>query len=146
MFLTHGSISRFTNDVATPVLQSKDKETPTNVVMEDPRTGKKEKKLLIAWKGGHRIGPMTYNPTNKCLYFYSQFGIFKGSPTADLSDIKQWQNVLKLNLKWTAGSPNAVGPAMNVLKMEFTPNGTLLFLTEHNGLGVYDGKNLRFIQ
>ncbi|MCX6217756.1 hypothetical protein [Spirosoma sp.] len=146
MFLTHGSISRFTNDVATPVLQSKDKETPVDVVMEDPRTGKEGKKQLITWKGGHRIGPMAYNPVNKCLYFYSQFGIFKGSPTADLSDIKQWQNVLKLNLRWTANSPYAAGPAMNVLKMKFTSNGTLLFLTEHNGLGVYDGKNLRFIQ
>lgn len=146
IFLTHGSISRFSNGRATPVLQSKDKETPVETIMEDPRTGKKEKKRLITWKGGHRIGPMAYNPTNKCLYFYSQFGIFKGSPKADLADINQWQRILKLNLTWTAGSPNAVGPSMNVLKMQFTPNGTLLFLTEHNGLGIYTGKNLRFIE
>ncbi|GAB3032216.1 hypothetical protein [Spirosoma pulveris] len=146
MFLTHGSISRFSNGLATPVLQSKDKETPVEVMMEDPRTGKKKKQRLITWKGGHRIGPMAYNPVNTCLYFYSQFGIFKGSPTADLSDIKKWLNTLKLNLKWTANSPYAAGPAMNVLKMQFTPDGTLLFLTEHNGLGVYTGKNLRYIE
>ncbi|SOD78887.1 ligand-binding sensor domain-containing protein [Spirosoma fluviale] len=146
MFMTHGSISRFSDGLATSVLQAKDKETPVEVIMEDPRTGKKKKQQLITWKGGHQIGPMAYNPSTKCLYFYSQFGIFKGSPTADLADIKQWKNVLNPKLKWTAGSPYAAGPAMNVLKMQFTTDGTLLFLTEHNGLGIYAGKNLRFIE
>ena len=146
MFLTHGSVARFTNGVATSVLQSRDRETPVEMIIEDPKTGKKQKRTGNAWRGGHHIGPGAYNPANKSLYFYSQNGFFKGSLTADLSDIKQWENILKPTLTWTGGSPNAAGPAMNVLKMQFTADGTLLFLTEHEGLGIYDGKALRFIR
>lgn len=146
MFLSHGSIIRFTNGVGTPVLLSKDRETPTEMIVEDPKTGKKQKQMWTTWKGGHRIGPVAYNPSDKHLYFYSQFGIFKGDPKTNLSDIKRWKSVLEPNLSWTAGSPNAAGPAMNVLKMKFTVDGTLLFLTEHNGLGVYGDNKLRFIE
>lgn len=144
--LTHGSIARFTNGVATPVLQSKDRETPVEEVIDDPKTSKKQRRIFTTWRGGHRIGPCAYNPANKCLYFYSQNGFFKSRLDTDLSDINQWESVLKPTLKWTGGSRNAVGPSMNVLKMKFTADGTLLFLTEHEGLGIYDGKELRFIR
>ncbi|AKD56680.1 hypothetical protein [Spirosoma radiotolerans] len=146
IMLTHGSIYRFTNEIATPVLLSKDKETPMEFLMNDPLTGKKSKQIGITWKGGHRIGPSAYNPTNNCLYFYSQFGIFNAKLGTNLADIKKWQKVFEPKLQWTGGSRYAAGPAMNVLKMQFTADGTLLFLTEHNGLGVFDGKSLRFIQ
>jgi len=144
--LTHGSIYRFTNEIATPVLLSKDKETPMEVLMNDPLTGKKSKQIGITWKGGHRIGPSAYNPTNNCLYFYSQFGIFNAKLGTNLADIKKWQKVFEPKLLWTSGSRYAAGPAMNVLKMQFTTGGTLLFLTEHNGLGVFNGKTVRFIE
>lgn len=146
IMLTHGSIYRFTNEIATPVLLSKDKETPMEVLVDDPLTGKKSKQIWTTWKEGHRIEPSAYNPTNNCLYFYSQFGIFKAKLGTNLADIKNWQKVFEPKLQWTGGSRYAVGPAMNVLKMQFTTGGTLLFLTEHNGLGVFDGKNLRFIK
>lgn len=81
-----------------------------------------------------------------CLYFYSQTSFYKGNRRADLSDIKHWQNVLKPTLTWNSGRSNAAGPAMNVLKMQFTADGKLFFLTEYEGIGIYDGKNVRFVR
>lgn len=146
LFRRHGSIARFTNGVATSVLQAEDRETEIETISKDPKTGKKQKGVLIGWRGGHQIGPSAYNPVNKYLYFYSQNGFFKGKSGTDLSSIKQWDNILKPALTWTGGSPYAAGPAMNVLKMQFTADGTLLFLTEHEGLGIYEGKKLRFVR
>lgn len=141
--LTHGSIVKFTDNVAYSILESKDVETPVKVG-SDKLTGKVEK--WITWTGGHQIGPITYNARNNCLYFYSQNGIFKGRLKARLGDINQWKNVLKPQLKWGSGRHNTVGSPMNVLKMEFTPNGALVFLAEYDGLGIYDGKSLHFIR
>ncbi|UFH56464.1 hypothetical protein [Spirosoma sp. KNUC1025] len=146
MFLTHGSIIRFTDGVATSVLQSKDRETEVEMVFDDPKTGTKQKRIGKTWRGGHQIGPIAYNPANKQLYFYSQNGFFSGSPNADLSDIKQWETILKPALSRTGGSPHAAGLSINVRKMLFTANGTLLFLSEREGIGVYDGKKLRFVR
>ena len=145
IFLTHGSIVRFTNQKASPVLLSKDRETPVHVTRTGS-DGKEKTEIWTTWKGGQLIGPIAYNPSNKCLYFYSQDGIFKSTPGADLSDIKQWQNILKPSLRWNNGQQYAAGPAMNVLKMQFSPDGALFFLSEYDGLGIYDGKTLRYIK
>ncbi|WP_040005796.1 hypothetical protein [Fibrisoma limi] len=95
---------------------------------------------------GEYIGPVAINPTNNHLYFYSQNGIFQGDLTKDLSTIENWQNLVKPTLTWTAGQKNAVGPAMNVLKMQFTNSGTLVFLTEHDGIGLYDKAGLTLVR
>jgi hypothetical protein len=145
MVLTHGSIVKFTNQKASPILLSKDRETPEEVTITKP-DGTKKTETWTTWKGGHLIGPIAYNPSNRCLYFYSQHGIFKSTLGADLSDISQWQLILKPTLRWSSGQQYAAGPAMNVLKMQFSPDGTLFFLSEHDGLGIYDGKNLRYIK
>ena len=146
-FFTHGRIFKFSQGMARPFLQAVDHETPVGFTqIIDPKTGKKKKVTVTSWQGGEYIGPIAYNSANNCLYFYSQNGIFKGDLTKNLSNIKAWQRVFKPTLQWTGGRSNAVGPAMNVLKMQFDSQGTLFFLTEHDGLGVYDGKQLRFIK
>ncbi len=146
MFLTHGSIIKFQDGTGRPMLLSKDRKTPVEAEFIDLTTGKKRMQSGTTWKVGQMIGPSAYNPANNCLYFYSQNGFYKGDIRTDLSDIKNWQNILKPKLTWTGGRANAVGPAINVLKMQFTANDKLFFLTEHEGLGIYDGKNVRFIR
>lgn len=145
MMLTHGSIIKFNDQIGSNILLSRDRKTPEKVTFDGP-DGRKKSETWTTWKGGHQIGPVAYNPTDSCLYFYSQHGIFKGSLSSDLSDIEQWHNILKPSLQWSGGRPNAAGPAMNVLKMHFAPDGRLFFLTEHDGLGVYESKTLRFVK
>lgn len=145
IFLTHSSILKFKNETASPIFLSKDREMAEKGTFKGP-DGKKKTETWTTMKGGHRIGPAAYNPRNKALYFYSQYGIFKGNLTNNLATIENWSIVLKPKLEWTGGRSNAVGPTMNVSKMQFSPNGTLFFLSEHNGLGIYDGKALRFIR
>jgi len=60
--------------------------------------------------------------------------------------MSKWALVFKPSLRWTNGQKNAVGPAMNVLKMLFAPDGTLFFLTEQDWLGTYKDKTLRFVK
>ena len=145
-FFAHGRIFKFSQRTARPLLQTDDRETPIVTTVVNPKTGVKTKKKIIRFQGGEYIGPIAYNSLDKCLYFYSQSGIFKGDLTKDLSTINNWQKVLKPTLQWTGGRSHAFGPAMNVLKMQFDSQGTLFFLTEYDGLGVYDGKQLRFIR
>ncbi|MFD2569054.1 hypothetical protein ACFSUS_00320 [Spirosoma soli] len=123
MILVHGSIITFKDGVGRMMLLSENRETPVKAEFIDPTTGKKQTQTGTTWTGGQMIGPSAYNPVVNCLYFYSQDGFFKGSLRTDLSDIKHWQNVLKPKLTWTGGRPNAVGPAMNVLKMQFAADG-----------------------
>lgn len=133
-FTTHGSIVQFRDSLATVLLQTRDTWQPTNDSTQ------------LQWlEGGHYIGPAAYNATQNCLYFYSQNGIFKGDLTSNLESVNNWKLVVRPKLDWTGGQRNAVGPAMNVLKMQFAENGTLFFLTEHNGLGTFDGKTIQFI-
>jgi hypothetical protein len=145
MSMTHGSVIKFEAGVGSAILVSQDRETPVKLELEDPKTGKKRIRTAITWTGGHQIGPIAYNPVNNCLYFYSQYGFYKGDLKTGLSDLKRWENILKPNLRWTAGRSNAVGSSINVLKMQFTTDGTLFFLAEYEGLGVYDGKDLSFL-
>jgi hypothetical protein len=91
---------------------------------------------------GEYIGPGTYNPDDSCIYFYSQNGIFKGNHKNDLSKIESWTKVLQPKLHWTNGQPDAVGSPMNVLKLQFLNPDKLAFLSQVDGIGIYDGKTL----
>jgi hypothetical protein len=94
----------------------------------------------------HYIGPCTFNHFDHCLYFYSQHGFFKGDPRSDLSKINNWVKVFQPSLHWTNGQPDAVGAAMNVLKMEFIDKNTLMFLSQNDGIGLYNGNTLLTLQ
>jgi len=95
---------------------------------------------------GEYIGPATFDKSDHCIYFYSQNGIFKGNPTNDLSTIEKWQKVASPKLTWSYGQPDAVGYKMNVSKMEFTDNNTLVFLTQANGIGILNNGKIALIK
>ena len=73
MMLTHGSIIKFKDQTGSTFLLSKNRETSEKVTFDGP-DGKKKSETWVTWKGGHQIGPVAYNPTDGCLYFYSQHG------------------------------------------------------------------------
>ena len=95
---------------------------------------------------GEYIGPATFNKADHSIYFYSQNGIFKGNPEKDLSAVGMWEKVVSPELYWSSGQPDAIGSPMNVLKMEFANEGTLVFLSQLNGVGIYDGKTITLIR
>ncbi len=125
--MVSGCIIRFDHLSASFIFASEDDRRKTNVQ-------------------GEYIGPAAFNPTDHCIYFYSQNGIFKGDPKNDLSTIDKWKKVASPKLIWTYGQPDAVGYSMNVSKMEFTSNGTLVFLTQANGIGVYKRGKTSFLK
>jgi hypothetical protein len=97
-------------------------------------------------ENGEYIGPAAFNPSDHCIYFYSQNGIFKGNPEEDLTTIAKWRKVASPKLTWTYGQPDAIGYSMNVLKMEFTRTNTLVLLTQSNGIGIFDNGKIFLIK
>lgn len=98
-----------------------------------------------AMTDGEYIGPATYNEFNKSIYFYSQTGIHQGKKNADLSQNENWNIILKPKLRWKYGQPDAVGAPMNVLKIVCLDDDKLIFLSQHDGIGYFDGKELRML-
>jgi len=91
---------------------------------------------------GEYIGPGAWNPVDKCIYFYSQNGLFKGDPQKDLAKVEYWTKVAQPKLRWSEGQPDAVGSPMNVLKMIIDDSGRLFFLSKQDGIGILAGKSL----
>ncbi len=85
------------------------------------------------------IGPSIFNKTDSSIYFYSQFGIFKGNINNNLNKLENWQRKLETKFMWNYGMPDAVGYGMNVSKM-FFENNKLFLLSPNNGILIWDGK------
>lgn len=49
-------------------------------------------------------------------------------------------------LHWKSGQPDAVGSPMNVLKLQVLDDGKIIFVSQNDGVGIYDGKTLTMIQ
>ncbi|MCC3158962.1 hypothetical protein LJ737_17090 [Hymenobacter sp. 15J16-1T3B] len=130
-FTASGCIVGFTNLQARFLLQSE--------AARDSADGK------FFVKSGEYIGPGAFNASNQCLYFYSQNGIFRGPAQSDLSRLANWEKVVQPKLHWTNGQRDAVGSPMNVLKIAFTADNTLVFLSQNDGIGLFDGRALRMI-
>lgn len=140
MFMTHGSILTFTNATAWLLLQSLDLPQKDTIQI----MGKTQ--IVTRHQGGEQIGPIAFVPATNCLYYYSQSGLHKGVIGTDLSDIRNWPVILNPPLRREGGRSNAVGSTISVLKMQSAPDGSLLMLTQHEGLGIYDGKRIRFVK
>ena len=91
---------------------------------------------------GEYIGPATFNKFNNSVYYYSQEGIKKGNLDKDLSKKENWQLIIKPGLQWKYGQPDAVGSPMNVLKLEILDENELIFLSQNDGIGLFNGKEL----
>ncbi|UOQ70943.1 hypothetical protein [Hymenobacter cellulosilyticus] len=131
-FLTHGCVIAFSDLKARPLLNSES--------ARDSADGK------FFVKPGEYIGPGAFNASSQSVYFYSQNGIFRGDTRADLSTLAKWENMVRPKLDWKNGQRDAVGSPMNVLKMAFTEDNNLVFLSQNNGIGVFDGSSLRMIE
>ncbi|MNL74322.1 hypothetical protein D3C87_1999410 [compost metagenome] len=45
-------------------------------------------------------------------------------------------------LHWSYGQPDAIGSPMNVLKLKFITPDKLIFVSQNDGIGIYNGKTL----
>ncbi len=130
-----GAIARFNNFVATIIFQSEEHlEKSVDTANQDH---------MIQ---GEYIGPGAFNSNNNLLYFYSQNGFFEGNYGFDLSTIEHWKPLFRPVLHWSNGQPDAVGSPMNVLQLNYVKNGTIIFLSQLDGIGIYNGMELIMVQ
>ena len=126
---TSGTIVRFDGLKACTIINSESHWSSSMKTLET--------RVMIP---GEYIGPATFNPFNNSIYFYSQNGFFRGSKSKELSDLKNWELVSKPRLKWVNGQPDAVGSPMNVLKLEILDKNRFVFLSQNDGIGLFDGE------
>lgn len=104
--------------------------------VRDRETGK-----VIA-QGGLFVGPGAYNKRDHSIYFATDRGIHKIG--LDQSRYNNLELVADPILRW-AREPLAIGVAMNIWRMEFLPDGRLLFLTIMDGIGILDGGKITLL-
>lgn len=90
------------------------------------------------------LGPIQFNPFNNSVYYYSNFGFFKLEEFDDCNFSKKL--LFRPWIYWTDGLPDAVGYQMNVTKFEFISEKELVFLTTNNGIGYYNGTEVKYFQ
>ena len=129
--MTSGTIIRFDNLDASVLLESKSSWSAPK--------GKDKIQTII---DGEYVGPATFNKFNNSIYFYSQNGIFKGDTNNDLSKIENWEIIIKPKLHWKGGQRDAVGSPMNVLKLILLDKNKLVFLSQNDGIGYFDGEKI----
>jgi hypothetical protein len=93
-------------------------------------------------EGGLFIGPGAYNPSDGRIYFATSRGIHKMH--IDKNDVKI-ELVINPDLSWER-EPMAIGVAMNIKKMEFLPDGSLMFLTTKDGIGILRNNAVSFLK
>ena len=135
LFSMSGIILRFDNLKASILFES-------DSYFKNP----KKKNNLSDLIDGEYIGPATYNSYDNSIYFYSQNGIYRGNSKKDLFTINNWDLIIKPKLNWESGQPHVTGSPMNVLKLEITEKNTIVFLTQNDGVGYYDGQSLKMLQ
>lgn len=107
------------------------------------------------------IGLAAFNPIDKNIYFVCKFGLFKGDLAMPLTDISKWTKIKDFHLQNADIKPRLhqyskmtenitidmqedydVSMPYNVMKIAFTKNGKLVFISSHDGLGIFDGKRI----
>jgi outer membrane protein assembly factor BamB len=89
------------------------------------------------------IGPGMYNILDRKLYISTTKGFYN----ADVSESDKIANLKFLfepKLSWKQ-EPLAMGVDMSILKIEFIKGNRMVFLTSNDGIGVYDGIELRWL-
>ncbi|NOZ12314.1 MAG: hypothetical protein GXO69_01545 [Acidobacteria bacterium] len=114
--------------------------TPKKVYVSEFEYGDSDDKSF----SGHNeyIGPATFNKYNNSIYYYSQEGIKKGNLKRDLSKKENWKLIIKPKLHWIYGQRDAVGSQMNILKLEILDKKRFVFLSQNDGIGLYNGRKL----
>ncbi len=126
-FFQYGSIEIIENNKIKKNINSKEiRGTDGNVIFKD----------------GLMLGPATYNEFNGKYYFSTTNGIYEAEfSNNEFVNFKQfWQP--KLNWKQ---EPLAIGVAMSYKELKFVDETKLLVLTSNNGLALYDGKSMKWL-
>lgn len=89
------------------------------------------------------LGPISFNKYNNKTYYYSNKGFFKLSGNR-CEMTKEF--VFKPWIYWTSGLLNAVGYQMNVIKFEFISEKEMVFLTQKDGIGYFNGKSIKYFK
>lgn len=89
------------------------------------------------------VGNCTYNAFNNSFYYYSDKGFFK---IIESKSKTEKELLFKPNLKWKFGLPNSMGYQMNIIKFEFISENEMIFLTSNNGIGYFNGTNVKYFQ
>jgi hypothetical protein len=128
-FMNSGDIFRIKNNLATKVYDSEDFRDSTE---SNP------------FGGGIFVGPGEYNPFDNKIYFATTEGFYRASIPNE-GRIENPELIFKPELLW-GREPLAIGVSMSVKKLEFTDDQRLVFLTSNNGIGIYDGTELKMIR
>lgn len=120
-FMNSGSIYKIVNGKAVIIFDSRDYK-------------------LDADEGDLYIGPGTFNVKDQKLYFATQKGIYR-SLIPQSGKIDALEKVFSPELLYNRENL-AIGIEMAIKKMEFTNDNRLIFLTENNGIGIYNGKEV----
>ena len=89
------------------------------------------------------LGPLHLNKFNKSIYYYSDKGFFKIIEDNGKYD-KEF--IFKPLINWSVTNRNNLGADINVTKFEFISEKELVFLTTNNGIGYYNGTEVKYFQ
>ncbi len=128
-FMKSGDIFRIKNNLATKIYDSED--------FRDTRNNN-------PFGGGIFIGPGAYNSFDNKIYFATTEGFYRASIPNE-GRIENPELIFKPELLWDR-EPLAIGVSMSIKKLEFTDDQRLVFLTSNNGIGIYDGTELKMIK
>ncbi|TRZ42163.1 hypothetical protein [Robertkochia solimangrovi] len=128
-FMNSGDIFRIKNNTAIKIYDSEDfrKTTETN-----------------PFGGGIFVGPGTYNAFDNKIYFATTEGFYRAAIPNE-GRIENPELIFKPELLWDR-EPLAIGVSMSVKRLTFTTDNRLVFLTSNNGIGIYDGTELKMIK
>jgi hypothetical protein len=127
-FVNSGEIYKIQNDVVQKLFDSEDQNIDS---------------LSDSFENGVFVGPGAYNESDKKIYYATSNGFYKSSIPIE-GRIQNPELIFKPNLLWDR-EPLAIGLQMSVKQVVFTSDNLLVFLTSNNGIGVFDGKDLRMI-
>lgn len=85
---------------------------------------------------GQSVSLLAFNPVDNQLYAYIDGAIVKTSVTNQSATIDRWTQVI----------PRSSTDNDRVIRMAFTPTGQLALLYKNRGLGLVDGKAIRFVK
>lgn len=94
-------------------------------------------------EGGLFVGPGAYNKRDECIYFATSRGIHKIKSNQNISEDAEL--VVNPALSW-GREPLSIGVAMNIKRMEFFPDGRLMFITAMDGIGILDRGKITLFQ
>ncbi len=128
-FMNSGDIFRIEKNLGTKVYSSENLRDSTEA---------------NSFNGGIFVGPGAFNPYDNKIYFATTNGFYRVS-IPNKGKIENLELLFKPDLLWER-EPLAIGVSMSIKKLAFTNDNRLVFLTSNNGVGVYDGKELKMIK